>query len=229
VSHRTILLSFAALQMTASAPAQQFDLRDVSAPEKAAQTSAASGALDTFLFEGFYRNPVGNFTRTDVWEEDTPVSVDEGRLKVATSLITAARSEDEARALSSVLAAYRDGADKALPPAPAPAVTFGSNAAPAGETAAPVRRRDPATNNKDIPTDRRGLPLANKQNAAETNGRLGARIVSNLATFRSCSGALVAYLNHLSDDDAKAASWARMIRRSLGVAALPPDYSCLPD
>ncbi len=216
-----------------AASAQQFDLRNVPAPtgqsSKApspkitAQSEAKPNALDAFLFEGFYKNPVGNYIRVDEWDEELPVIAEEGRLKVATSLVLATRNEDDARALAAVLAAYRDGADKALPPEAPSAVTFGSSASATD-----------GSSRSGFGTDRNGSESAHgepdapaKQNGAAINGRLGVRIVANLATYRSCSGALVAYLHHLSDDDAKAITWARMIRRSLGMAALPPDHSCI--
>lgn len=224
-------LGFAILLISAAAPAQQFDLRNVPAPKtqppKTTEPSEAKpNPLDAFLFEGFYKNPVGNYIRSDEWDEDLPVIAEEGRLLVASSLVMATRNEDDARALSAVLAAYRDGADKALPPSAPPAVTFGSSAV-ASDAADGSSRSGFGTDRKSSKSGHGDSAVPAKQNGAEVNGRLGVRIVANLATYRSCSGALVAYLNHLSDEDAKAASWARMIRRSLGMAALPPDHSCI--
>jgi hypothetical protein len=240
VSYFAKLLGLSALLISAAASAQVFDLSKVPEPKvqsskiqsskvqsSKVQSEAKPNALDAFLFEGFYKNPVGNYIRADEWEEDLPVIAEEGRLKVASSLVNAARNEDDARALSAVLAAYRDGADKALPPSAPPAVSFGSSAVTSRDTPDSEARSGFGTDRTGRKSNRGDTAAPAKQNGAAINDRLGVRIVANLATYRSCSGALVAYLNHLSDDDAKAASWARMIRRSLGMAALPPDYSCI--
>jgi hypothetical protein len=230
------LLGLSILLISAAAPAQQFDLRNVpsaktpppktQSPKITGQSEAKPNALDIFLFEGFYKNPVGNYIRSDEWDEDFPIIAEEGRLIVASSLVMATRNEVDARALSAVLASYRDGADKALPPSAPPAVTFGSSAV-AADTAEPSSRSGFGTDRMGSKSGHSDPAISAKQNGAQINDRLGVRIVANLAIYRSCSGALVAYLNHLSDDDAKAASWARMIRRSLGMAALPPDHSCI--
>jgi hypothetical protein len=212
------------------ASAQTFDLRNVGKQEPA----APNNALDRYLYSTSFKSPVGNYVATDEWEEMLPVINDDGTLKVASSLVQAARDESDARALSSVLAAYRVGADKepVAFPSSGPTITLG---APNG--GAP--RDDEPTRPKRRPLPDSALPPPIDYQEAEdnidkpksaglaSNPRLGARIVANLATFRSCSGALIKYLDHLGANDAKAFAWTRMIRRSMGVAASPPDDSCL--
>ncbi len=216
---------FLGSMMIPAASAQTFDLRDL---EEEKQEEGLN-ALESFLYKNAFKSPVGRFASVDDWEENQPIVKAEEKLEVASSLIEAARDENDARALSAVLAAYRDGADKVLAPEEneGPSISFGA------ATARDNTDRSGSSRDRDIPQKSRGPfrqhdpEAAPKPAGLETNNRLGVRIVSNLAVFRSCSGALVAYLNHLANTDTKAAPWARMIQRSLGFAALPPDDSCL--
>lgn len=215
------------------AAAQTFDLRDVGNKEP----EPAANALDRYLYSTRFKNPVGNYMSIDEWEEMLPVISEEGSLKVARSLVQATRDESDARALSSVLAAYRAGADKELiePPQDGPSITLGSPNAGGEREKQPAKSRIRPLPDLTLPppidqvdSDDGGPDASDKPKISgpETNLRLGARIVANLATFRSCSGALINYLNHLGRKDAKSLAWARMIERSMGVAAMPPDDSC---
>ncbi|MFC4291169.1 hypothetical protein ACFOWX_01945 [Sphingorhabdus arenilitoris] len=213
------MLSFLAA-ITALEP-PLFDLRDI---EKNEQASSAA-ALEKFLFENRFKNPVGNYVRVDEWEEDQPLTNDDGLLKIASSLVTAARDENDARALSSIMVAYRDGAheEKIVEEPTGPRLVVGGAAENDGRAARKSNSPFPQPrSDEDLDEDAKV-----KIPGSETNPRLGARIVSNLATFRSCSGALISYLDHASASDRKTAAWARMIRRSMGVAAWPPDDSCI--
>lgn len=226
-------------------PAQTFDIRDLGAEK---DETAQPGAFERYLHSSGFRNPLGRYVKMQSWSGEQPVVSEDGSVKVAAILIDAARDESDAKALTSVLAAYRDGADKApiLEEPSGPAITIGGGAREADRpkrqpppepwsgTALPPPRFDP-DNGQEIAADRSDAgpqdgasrPGAAKIIGQETNLRLGARIVSNLATFRSCSGALLNYLDHLGRTQAKALDWTRMIRRSIGVAASPPDDSCI--
>ncbi|MBP7952075.1 MAG: hypothetical protein KAZ17_01180 [Sphingorhabdus sp.] len=256
---RALAISLAALAI-APAGAQTFDLRDIAAnaaTPAADEEAAPIGALDRYLNSSGFRNPVGRYVSSDIWEELLPIVSDETTLTVAKSLITAARHDSDARALSSVLAAYRDGADKEpVFAAPSGPIISVGNSVDQRQERRSERKQErqlergadrnpwpdaalPPPPPNDDPND--DGPLANdppvsdppaKENqlkpaVPDINPRLGARIVSNLATFRSCSGALIQYLDHLAIQDSKTAAWGRVIRRSMGVAALPPDDSCL--
>ena len=216
---------FLGSMMISAASAQTFDLRDLEEEKQEEELNA----LESFLYKNAFKSPVGRFASVDDWEENMPIVKAGEKLKVATSLIQAARNENDARALSAVLAAYRDGADKELASEEneGPSISFGATAA-RGNTDRNGNSRDRGIPQKSRGPFRQHDPeTAPKPTGLETNDRLGVRIVSNLAVFRSCSGALVAYLNRLGNTDTKAAPWARMIQRSLGFAALPPDDSCL--
>jgi len=216
---------FLGSMMISAVSAQTFDLRDLEEEKQEEELNA----LDSFLFKNAFRSPVGRFASVDDWDENMPIVKDEERLKVASSLIQAARDENDARALSAVLAAYRDGADKelAVEENEGPSISFGARGANENTGRGDHSRTDGIPRKSRGPFRQHDPETAPKPAGLETNDRLGVRIVSNLAVFRSCSGALVAYLDHLGNNDAKAAPWARMIQRSLGIAALPPDDSCL--
>jgi len=216
---------FLGSMMIPAASAQTFDLRDLEEEKQEEELNA----LESFLYKNAFKSPVGRFASVDDWEENMPIVRDEERLEVASSLIQAARDENDARALSAVLAAYRDGADKGLVPeeSEGPSISFGARGANENSGRGELPPRDGIPHKSNNPFRQHDPEAAPKPAGLETNDRLGVRIVSNLAVFRSCSGALVAYLNHLGNTDTKAAPWARMIQRSLGFAALPPDDSCL--
>ena len=223
-----------ALVIGVSANAEPFDLSDIPAEQTgdktAAKDKAELNAFDQFLFTSTFKNPVGNYRRVDEWEKDLPVVRAETAIVIAGSVIDAARDENDARALSAVLAAYRDGADKELIVEPPSITTSGAaRTADSNGNPDPLGRDDGRKRDEyDFSGNRRGNDgKITEQGGVENNPRLGARIVSNLATFRSCTGALVNYLNHLSAQDKNTADWARMIRVSMGFAALPPDESCL--
>ena len=227
-----LLIAMPAAVFAGDGAVQEFDLADLKVSDKPAEKEPELNPLDRFLFNGTFNNPVGNYVSTDEWEEDLPVVSEDGKLKVASSLVKAARHENDARALSAILAAYRDGADKAIAPTK-PAITTYSGGVSAAPSSDPldtaVRRKNRKDGNYEQETKAANEYGSNssKQGGISASDRLGARIVANLSTFRSCSGALVSYLNHVSDSDMKTVAWTRMIRRSLGVAAIPPDDSCL--
>lgn len=255
--HRHFVFFAAALALHAPiSQAQTFDIRGLGEDKKEkAETgekgeTPETGAFERYLHSTGFRNPLGRYSKIEIWTKQQPVVSADGLVKVAAILIDAARDESDAKALASVLAAYRDGADKALviEEPSGPAITIGPGGGreadrpkrqnppePRPSAALPPPRFDPE-NGQEI-TDRGPDAGPQDDDAAkaggakivvlEINRRLGARIVSNLATFRSCSGALVNYLDHLGRTEAKALDWTRMIRRSIGVAATPPDDSCL--
>lgn len=232
-----------------------FDLRDLGEVKNEEKETADEGAFERYLHSTGFRNPLGRYAKIDSWKRQKPVVNDDGSLKVAASLINAARDENDAKALASVLAAYRDGADKApiLDEPTGPAITIGGSAKeperpkrkpppePWSGAALPPPLQDIAGEAGEAGEAKNSIEGGAKDSAEDgedagetittiglaTNLRLGARIVSNLAIFRSCSGALINYLDHLGQTDGKALDWTRMIRRSIGVAALPPDDSCL--
>ncbi|NJM50509.1 MAG: hypothetical protein HC843_06160 [Sphingomonadales bacterium] len=221
LASNAIMIIFSLLAQAAEPTPDAFDLRNIDQNAPAPN----SGALERFLFDNRFKNPVGAYVSVDEWEEDKPLTNDEGVLKIASSLVTAARDENDARALSSIMAAYRDRAheEKIMEEPSGPRLIIGNaegtekRTARSGNSPFPQPRSDEAQEEES----RVKLP------GSETNPRLGARIVSNLATFRSCSGALLSYLDHASAADSKATVWTRMIRRSMGVAAWPPDDSCI--